>query len=116
MSVFRTYKGGRLDLEHYKGKSVTSFEIDVYNEDDTDFDLGVFDQIVLKIFDKIHGTEILSFDDDTSEIVISGNTILWSATRTKMNIRPKIYWHECYGVKTSGDIQELIFQGTSEMI
>ncbi len=118
MSAFKTYKGGRLDLEHYKGKSIVSYAIDVFNDDDTDFDLDVYSDIRIRIYQKIHGTLVLAFDfqDGISTDSPAGNTIYWNASLSQMTIRPKFYWHECYGLKSSGTIEELIFQGVSEVI
>lgn len=119
MAVFKTYKGGRLDLEHYKGKTISDFQVDVYNEDDSDFDLSIYDNIVLQIFEKIHGTQVLIFDmlsyGGINVDSPAGNVIYWNATKAEMNIRPKFYWHECYGVLPSGQ-EELIYEGVSEVI
>ncbi len=119
MSAFKTYKGGRLDLEHYRGKSIDGYAIDVFNDDDTDFDLDVYDDIFIRIFEKIHGTLVLTFNFETGISTDSpaGNTIYWNATKSQMDIRPKLYWHECYGViNVNPTKEELIFQGVSEVI
>ena len=118
MSAFKTYKGGRLDLEHYKGMTISSFAIDVFNDDDTDFNLDVYDDIKIKVYEKIHGLLKLTFDfqGGISTDSPAGNTIYWTAQKTQMNLRPKLYYHECYGSKQSGAIQELIFHGVSDEI
>ena len=118
MSAFKTYKGDRLDLEHYKGKSISSFQIDVFNDDGSEMDLDVYDDIKIKIFEKIHGTLVLTTDFQTGIATDSpaGNSIYWTVSRTDVNIRPKFYWLECYGSKQSGVIEELIFQGVFTMV
>jgi hypothetical protein len=119
MSAFKTYKGGRLDLEHYKGKTIHTYQIDVFNDDDTDFALSVYSDIRIRIYQKIHGTLVLAFDFQGGVVTDSptGNTIYWNATKSQMDIRPKYYWHECYGViNTNPSVEELIFEGVSEVI
>lgn len=115
--MFKTYKGARLDLQHYKGKTISGYEIEVLNDDNTEFDLSIYDDIVLKVFQKIHGTEILSYDL-TDGIVLNSpvdNIITWVAPMAGLNIRPKFYYHECYGVFDDGE-EELIFHGVSQVI
>ncbi len=119
MSAFKTYKGGRLDLEDYKGKSIVGYEVEVFNDDDTDFDLGIYDDIRERIYQKIHGTLVLAFDfqNGVSTDSPAGNTIYFNHTKEEMNIRPKFYWCECYGViNDNPSIEELIFQGVREVI
>lgn len=119
MSAFKTYKGGRLDLEHYKGKTIDGYTIDVFNDDDTDYHLSIYNDIKLKIYEKIHGTLVLSFDFQSGISVDSpaGNTIYWNATKSQMAIRPKTYWHECYGVINVNPTEEqLIFFGASDVL
>jgi hypothetical protein len=65
---------------------------------DAQVDLGIASQK-----EKIHGTLVLSFDFQSGILTDSpvGNTVYWNATKEQMNIRPKLYWHECYGIRTS---------------
>lgn len=117
MSAFKTYKGGRLDLEHYRGKDISAYQIDVYNDDDTDFDLGIYDDIYYKMFEKMHGTEVLDFHFSNGGVGVdspAGKTLFLIATKAEMAIRPKLYWQECYG--TIGLVQQLIFQGVATVI
>jgi len=118
VSAFKTYKGGRLDLEHYKGKTISSYEFSLYNDDDTEFDLSNYSDIRIKIYQKIHGTLVLSFDFQSGILTDSpvGNTVYWNATKEQMNIRPKLYWHECYGIRTTTTREELLFEGVSSVI
>jgi hypothetical protein len=119
MSAFKTYKGGRLDLEHYRGMTISSYAIDVYNDDDTDFDLDTYDDIYYKVFEKIHGTEVLSghlYDGRVGVDSPAGNTLYLNFTDELMTLRPKEYWHECYGTRGNGAVKELIFQGASPVI
>lgn len=108
-----------MDLQHYKGKNISYYPIDVFNSDNTDFSLSAYDDIRIKIFEKIHGTLVLSFDFQNGVSVDSpaGNTVYWNATKAQMDIRPKFYWHECYGLKNLNPTrEELIFEGVSEVI
>ncbi len=118
MSAFKTYKGDRLDLDHYRAKTINDFEILVYEDDGTDKDLSVYDDIKIEVFEKIHGTQVLSFDFQSGVSTDSpaGNSIYWYATYSQTNIRPKFYWHECWGSIGSGVKRELIFQGVSTVI
>jgi hypothetical protein len=119
MSAFKTYKGGRLDLEHYKGMTVYFYAIDLYNEDGTEASLSAYQDIRIKIYEKQHGTLVADFDFQTGVSVDSpaNNTIYWNATITEMNLRPKLYYHECTGLKNVNPlIQELLFSGVSQVI
>lgn len=119
MSAFKTYKGGRLDLEHYRGKNIYFYAIDLFNNDGSEASLSPYNDIRIKIFEKRHGTLVLSFDFQTGVSVDSpaNNTIYWNATKDQMDIRTKHYWHECYGLKnTNPTIEELLFEGDSLVI
>lgn len=119
MSAFKTYKGGRLDLEHYRGVNIIAYEFDITNDDDTAFDLSIYDDIIIKVYEKIHGTLKLSFDFQggiSTDSPSSSGKIYWNATRTQTGLRPKTYYHECYGTKQSGVIHELLFHGVSEQL
>ena len=118
MSAFKTYKGGRLDLEHYKGKTISDFTIDVFNDDGTDFNLDTYGDIKICIYEKIHGTLMFCFNQQSGISTDSpaGNTIHWTASKIIMNIRPKFYWHECVGLKQGGAVEELIFEGVSTVL
>lgn len=116
MSAFKTYKGGRLDLEHYRGKTIHHKQIDVLNPDGSVYNLSSYSDIRIKIFQKIHGTLVLTFDFQSGILTDSptDNTIYWNATKEQFTIRPKTYWHECYGIL--GSMEELIFNGVSTVI
>jgi hypothetical protein len=120
MSVFKTYKGARIDLQHYKGKSIEGYEFEVFDNDDTAFDLSAYDDIIIKIFEKRHGTELLEFSEGNGDVERdspAGNSITWHASMTSMDLFPKFYYHECYGViDESPEVNELIFHGVFEMI
>lgn len=119
MGVYKTYKGGRLDMEHYRGKTIYFYAVDLFNEDGSEVSLSPYNDIRIKIYQKPHGTLVLSFDFQTGVLTDSpaNNTIYWNATKSQMDIRPKKYWHECYGLKnTNPTIEELLFEGVSEVI
>jgi hypothetical protein len=111
--VFKTYKGSRLDLQHYKGKDIINYEFEILNDDGTAYDLSIYDDIIIKFFEKRHGT-LLEFWDLTDGINLASpvdNFIDWTAN---IDYRPKFYYHECYG--TIGTQEELLFHGVSEVI
>lgn len=118
MAYFKTYKGGRLDLEFYKGKATINYEVEVFNDDGTEFDLSVYDDIKLKIFHKIHGTLVITLGMDAGEISVSSpsdNIVYLDLSDTQTDLRPKEYWYECYGVRED-DEQELIFLGVAKVL
>lgn len=112
--MFNTYKGARLDLQLYKGKAIIDYEIQVFNDDGTDFDLSVYDDIFIKIFEKKHGTLIYEYSIGSGIEDPTDNIISWSAN--DIIKRPKFYYMECYGILGSPEQEELIFHGVSEII
>lgn len=120
MTFYKTYKGTRLDLQHYRGKVTRGFVVSVFEEDGTDFDLTVYDDIVFKLFDKRHGTVIKTFqlnsgDGSVSLASPSDNDIYLYLSGVLINIRSKEYYHEAYGVLSNLE-QELIFHGVSDLL
>lgn len=116
--IFKTYKGARLDLQFYKGKAVIDFQIYVYQDDDTELDLSIYDDIRYKLFHKIHGTQLLELtmvDGGLQFPSPISNLILLNVSDSQTGIRPKDYWQECYGIRED-DEQELIFQGVAQVI
>lgn len=114
----KTYKGARIDLQHYSGTSIVGFEIDIFEDDGSDYDLSVYDSIVIKLFQKRHGTLVETFTEEAEQILFNspiGNTIIWNGIHDEMNIRPKFYYHECIGTYTDGT-PELLFHGVSDVI
>lgn len=116
MAYFKTYIGARVDLEHFKDSSI-SYEIELINSDGTDTDLTVYDDIVMFIKHKIHGTIVceLSLDNDGLNFGSPiGNTIFINTADYQLNIRPKDYYHETYGYK-DGD-KDILFHGVSKVL
>ena len=118
MGFLKTYKGGRLDLEFYKGKATINFEVEVFNDDDSEFDLTVYSAIYLKVFHKIHGTLVLTLDESDGQISLyspADNFVIIDVSDSESDLRPKEYWYECYGVRED-DEQELIFFGIFKVL
>lgn len=118
MGHIKTYRGARLDLEFYKGKATIDYEVEVFNDDESEFDLSVYDDIRLKIFHKIHGTEVIDLGMSDGEIQVyspADNVVIINVSDSLIDIRPKEYWYECYGVRED-DEQELIFFGVGAVI
>lgn len=117
--IFKTYRGGRLDLEFYKGKGSFDYEVEVLNDDDSEFDLSVYDDILLKFFHKIHGTEVLEMSFNDGQVTVyspADNFVILNVLATTINIRPKEYWYECYGIRSEDGEPELIFFGVGKVI
>lgn len=113
----KTYRGSRLDLQFYVGKATIDFEVEVFNDDETEADLRVYDSIKLKMFHKIHGTEVLELVEDDGGIQLGspvGNSVFINLTDSA-DLRPKEYWYECFGIRED-DEQELIFFGIAQAI
>lgn len=121
MTVYKTYKGTRLDLQYYIGKLTQEFIVQVFNDDGTDFDLSVYDDIILKIFHKQHGTVVLTFSIGAGDGSISlaspvDNDIYHYLSGVLLNsLRKKEYYQECYGVLSNQE-QELIYHGIADLL
>lgn len=120
MSVVKTYKGGELNLKHYKGKSIVDYYFDIEEDDGSESDLTVYNLIVLEIFAKRGGTLIETFDNN-SGLTIEGNRVTWNASKAIMDQFRKglVYYHHTYGVIASGvnaGQQDVLFFGNSEII
>jgi len=108
MTVYRTYKGGRLDLQHYKGKSIVNYEFTVTCPEG----LVYFDdyvQIELRMFQKLHGTSVFTTLLDVSS---PADVLLWNQDKESMDLLQKPYYHECVGVYASGE-EDILFHGVS---
>lgn len=117
MGFLKTYKGGRLDLEFYKGKATINFEVEVFNDDDSEFDLTIYDSIALKVFHKIHGTLVVTLDESDGEISLYSppdNFVIIDFS-SSYQLRPKEYWYECFGVREDNE-EELIFFGVFKVL
>jgi hypothetical protein len=94
MSTYRTYKGARLDLEIYQGKSTIDYPIEVLNDDDSAYDMTIYSSIVAKVFYRKHGEEI-----DTLTITNSLNVLYLDALKAEtLALQTREYWMEIYGV------------------
>lgn len=121
MTIYKTYKGTRLDLQYYKGRLTQGFVVSVFDEDGTDFDLSNYQNIVLEIADKQHGTILLTFEMDDGDGSVSlaspiDNDVYFYLSGVILNtLRKKEYYHECYGVLSNLE-KELIFHGVGDLI
>lgn len=108
--IYKTYKGERLDLEFYQGKSTIDYEIEVLNDDGSDFDFTVFDSIDLSVKYRQHGEEIISEEVDTQD-----NYILLSITKEQSeSLQTREYWYEIYA--TDGVEEELVVYGLFKVV
>lgn len=105
---YRTYKGARLDLETYQGKSSIEYDIEVLNDDGTATDLSIYSSIVTKIFYRQHGEEIVSpTTTDTDNVVY----VTYTKAQT-LALQTREYWQEIYGILIDPvSEQELITYG-----
>ena len=77
---FKTYKGGRPDLEHYRRKDIHFKQIDVLNPDDSD-NLSDTPTSELKIFQKFKTLSFIWFPKPVITTHQIDNTIYWNATK-----------------------------------
>ena len=118
MGYIKTYRGARLDLEFYKSKATINFPVEVFNDDESEFDLTVYWGIFLKVFHKIHGTLVLTLDESDGQITLyspADNFVIIDVSDSESLLRPKEYWYECYGIRED-DEQELIFFGVFKVL
>lgn len=116
MTSFKTYKGKRLDIQHYIGKSIIEFEFQIFDYNDNEVDLSLYSDIQIRMFQKKHGTLIHTSDLDSGITLGSPDyNIFWSVLRADLNLIEKPYYHECVGVLDDGE-EDLLFHGISEMI
>jgi hypothetical protein len=94
MPAYRTYKGARIDLEIYQGKSTIDYPIEVLDDDGGAADLSVYSSIVAKVFYRKHGEEI-----DTLTITNSLNVLFLDALKAEtLALQTREYWMEIYGI------------------
>jgi len=92
--IYQTFKGARLDLECYQGKSTIQYEIEVLNDDGTDLDFSVYSSILCKVFYRKGGDLIISPDVDENEPLI-----LLTLTKSQTaGLQTREYYMEIYGV------------------
>lgn len=109
--INKTYKGARLDLEVYQGKSTVDYEIQVFKDDGTAFDFSIYDSLACKLYYRQHGDLIIS-----PTITTSGNSILFDITKAQSTaLQTREYWIEFYGVYASAE-EELINYGICKVI
>jgi hypothetical protein len=116
--TYRTYRGDRLDLEFYKGKAVIDFEVLVYNDDGTDFDLTVYSSFHGTLAHKRHGTVVLPLTEPLGHLTIASpadNSIYLNISDSEIDIRTKEYYLEVWGQRED-DESELIFHGNAVLI
>ena len=114
--IFKTYKGKRLDLQHYIGKSILEYEFQVFDYDDNEVDLSLYAGIEIRFFQKKHGTLIMTFSLSNGLTLGSPDyNIFWTVPMSEMNLIEKPYYHECVGI-TGEQEEDVLFHGVSEMI
>lgn len=97
MGAFSTYKGARLNLISYQGKSSIDYPIEVLTDFDTAFDLSVYSSVLFKIYYRKHGEFILTPTTSTAS-----NFIYLDITKAQSAaLQTREYWYECYGVLVS---------------
>lgn len=104
--IYKTYKGARLDLEIYQGKTTLDYEIQVFNSNDTAFDFSVYISIDCKVFYRQHGELIL-----TPSVSTLGNSLFLDVTVAQSSdLQLREYWIEFSGIYFDGE-EELINYG-----
>lgn len=108
--------GCRQDLEFYRNYPVVSFPFEVLDDDGTAYDFTGNKDIIWKLFEKKHGTLVLTMKKTDGEISLTDNTINLSVTQAEMSLlRTKEYYQEMYWVNSS-DIEILLFHGVGKAI
>lgn len=108
MASYATYKGARLDLETYQGKSSIEYDIEVQNDDGTAADLSIYSSIVTKLLYRQHGEEILTPTTTETDSVVY---ITYTKAQT-LALQTREYWYETYGILIDPvSEQELITYG-----
>lgn len=106
MASYKTFKGSELNLETYQGKSSIDYEIEVLNDDGTEFDLSIYIDLVCTVFYRQHGEVIISPTVTNTE-----NFILLDALMAQTSgLQTREYFYELHGVLAS-DEEELITYG-----
>jgi hypothetical protein len=105
---YKTYKGARLDLEIYQGKSTIDYEIEVFTDDGAEYDFTIYSSLVAKIFYRKHGEEIVTLTVSNSD-----NVLLLDALKAQTAaLQTREYWLEIYGILiTPVSEQDLIVYG-----
>ena len=107
--MIKTYRGANLDLEFYKGKATVDYAIEVWNDDDTEFDFSIYASLVCRVFYRKNGEFIFSptiANAPGSNIVTLGVTMVQSAL-----LQTREYYVEAYGVYPTTAEEELITYG-----
>lgn len=109
MGSFRTYKGARLDLDSYQGKSTIDYPIEVLDDYGNAFDLSIYSSILFKIYYRQHGEFIV-----TPTTSSASNLVYLDLTKAQSSVlQTREYWYDCYGVLISpASEEELICFGT----
>ena len=109
MASYKTFKGSRLNLEIYQGKSSIDYEIEVLNDDSSNFDLSVYSSIVCAVYYRQHGDLIVS-----PTVTSTDNVLYLDVTKAQSAaLQTREYFYECYGILVSPlNEQELITYGT----
>lgn len=109
--IYTTYKGARLDLEFYKGKTTKDYAIEILNDDSTPYDLSVYTSIACKVFYRKDGELIIQ-----PTVTRSGNVVTLNETMAQTaGLQKREYWCEIYGVYASLE-QELLTFGIHKIV
>lgn len=103
--IYTTYKGARLDLEFYKGKTTKDYSIEVTNDDGTPYVLSIYTSLACKVFYRKDGELIFS-----PTVVAAGSVIDLDETMAQSGaLQKRDYWYEIYGVYASLEQELLTF-------
>lgn len=112
MNFYKTFEGGRVNLEHKKGYPIVQHAFEILGDDCEARDLDEFDNIYFKLFAKAGGkllaTIEMDFGGSPDNLVYLSDDSAITSQRA-----PREYWHEVYGVSGSPEVAELLFKGVS---
>lgn len=109
--------GCRHDVEFYLNYPINSFPFEILDDDGVAYDFTGYKDIIWKLFEKKHGTLVLTMKETDNEIDLTGgNTIELRVTQTEMMLlRLKEYYQEMYWVDTTNK-EILLFHGVAKAI
>lgn len=108
----QTYKGKRLDLQHYVGASVIDYKLTLIDYDCELIDLSEYDEVILNFQEKPHGTLLFTLSSNTSPAEISFGSLgemIFSINYESMDLKEKPYFYEVFGIV--GNEKELLSYG-----
>lgn len=98
----QTYVGQRYDLEHYIGVSVVDFSMELVDINCIAIDLEQFDNVILTMYEKKHGTELFDIQSTGSPAGIEfgspAGQLFFSIDYEAFELKEKPYFYDIIGI------------------